>query len=94
MTPEQKQKMLAGRKNKIKNNYIIDDKREKFLKVIDEEAPSCKKIFLKAYNGSLRAAINANCLACTFFDKDYIRHCPSTICGLWAVRPYQKKEKF
>jgi hypothetical protein len=91
--------MQEGRRNSknkkkitITENISMDENREKFFKVIDEDAPSCKKVFEKAYKGSLRAAINAMCLQCTHFDKDYIKHCTSTICPIWYVRPYQKKK--
>lgn len=100
MNPDQIKKMQEGRKNHkgkgktISNeNIVMDDKRKYFFNQIDEDCPSRKKIFIKAYKGSLRAAVNANCLACVWFDVPAIRDCKSTICGLWAVRPYQKKEK-
>ena len=40
---------------------------------------------------SLRLAINAKCWDCSNFQREEILHCPVKTCGLWYVRPYQKK---
>jgi hypothetical protein len=98
MTPEHIQKMKDGRKNKTKNKVIelsvgLDEKQEAFMKQIDEDCPSRRKLFVKAFGGkSMRACVNANCMACTWMDVDYIRNCKSTICPLWPIRPYRKKK--
>ena len=40
---------------------------------------------------SLRLAINAKCWDCSNFQREEIANCHLTKCGLWHVRPYQKK---
>ena len=42
---------------------------------------------------SLRLAINAKCWDCSNFQREEISSCHLTKCGLWHVRPYQKKGK-
>ena len=97
MNKKQIELMQAGRKNKSKkivvNDVDMDPKREHFFKQIEEDCPSKRNVFIKAYGGSLRAAINATCLQCTWFDIDWIKNCTSTICPLYEVRPYAKHKK-
>ncbi len=97
MNNEHMEKMREARKFKprkrIKTEIYMDEKRKNYFKVIDEDAPSCKHVFIKAYKGSLRSAVNAMCLQCTHFDREYISSCTSTICPIWDVRPFQKKVK-
>ena len=95
LTAEHKRKMVEGRTKatqtkKTKKEVFIDAKRKNFLKQIEEDAPGSKPLFFKAWKGSLRAAVNAHCLECTWFDKEHIHNCTSTICPLWSVRPYQR----
>jgi len=72
-----------GRSEKLKRTQELDR--------VSTEAPSCLKTFKAAFSGkSLRAGINAMCLQCTCFDRLYIRDCPSSNCGLWPYRPFQK----
>ncbi len=60
-----------------------------------EQAPeSCRGVMRRAFAGnSLRAAINAKCLACCNYVREDITHCRVTICPLWHLRPYQVKAK-
>lgn len=53
-----------------------------------------RRIYTKALNGSLRAAITAKCLECCAWvrkegGKDNIKDCHITTCPLWPKRPYQ-----
>lgn len=98
MDKEQIARMQQGRKNKSKKQITtdviyMDNKRKEFFKAIDEDFPSKKKVFIKAFGGSLRAAINANCIACVWGDIKCITNCTSTICPLYEVRPYSKNKK-
>ena len=70
----------------------LDRKQAQMLEQIKSCASSGLRVFKQAYTGkSLRAAINAHCLECCWFDRQAIRECTATQCGLWAVRPYQAK---
>ena len=97
MNKKQIELMQAGRKNKSKkkvvSNVTMGPQREHFFKQIEEDFPSKRNLFIKAFSGSLRAAVNANCIACVWGDIEAIRHCKSVICPLHEVRPYQKKNK-
>ena len=46
----------------------------------------------RAFRGkaSPRAAIKANCLACTNFQRKEVEFCNSVCCPLWRYRPFQK----
>ena len=67
-----------------------DPKRTLLLEEISEDAPRYVSVFRRAYAGkSLKTAIQAQCLECCWFDRQAIRECSATQCGLWAVRPYQ-----
>ena len=73
---------------------VMDAKRARMLKQVSEDGPSCLGVFRKAYaSASLRAAVDAHCLECCWLDRQAIRECTATACGLWNVRPYQKKRK-
>jgi hypothetical protein len=49
-----------------------------------------RKTYDKAVKGkSLRAAVNAQCQECVFYQIDEIRNCSDLACPLYAVRPYQ-----
>ena len=47
----------------------------------------------RAFKGkaSPRAAIKANCLACTNFQRKEVEFCNSVCCPLWRYRPFQKQ---
>lgn len=42
---------------------------------------------------SLRGSINEKCWNCSNGSTMEITNCPVTLCGLWHVRPYQRKEE-
>lgn len=95
MDEAHKQKMAEGRKRKGSKRKcridVFDLKQENALRDIARDASSCLGIFKRAFEGkSKKASINAMCLQCTNYDRDYVKHCTSTSCALWAVRPYQK----
>jgi hypothetical protein len=49
-----------------------------------------RKTYDKAVKGkSLRAAVNAQCQECVFYQIGEIRNCLDLACPLYAVRPYQ-----
>ena len=43
--------------------------------------------------GSLRAAMNAMCLECVYWNRREVRLCTDLACSLWAKRPYQQGER-
>lgn len=45
----------------------------------------------RAMAGSMKAAVNLNCLDCSGFQTAEIRNCVCTYCPLYAFRPYQGK---
>ena len=47
----------------------------------------------RAIGGSLRAAINAQCLECVQWERVEVRLCTSLACPLYGVRPYQGSSK-
>lgn len=71
----------------------FDLKQAAMFEQVKQDAPSSLRVFKQAYSGkSLRAAINAHCLECCWHDREAIRECTATHCGLWTVRPYQAKK--
>jgi hypothetical protein len=51
---------------------------------------SCQKTLREAFSGSAspRAAIRAQCLVCTGYDREAIRNCTGHSCPLWMYRPF------
>ena len=86
---------MKATKSIPKNGHLgpkLDARRAALLEDIRRHAPSCLRVFEQAYDGkSLRAAVNAHCLECFFFDRQGIGECSASQCGLWAVRPYQRR---
>lgn len=75
-----------------KESTGFDDNRERMLAQVRADMPSAVHAFVKAYStNSLRAAINAHCLECCYLDRIAIRGCTATNCGLWNIRPFQRK---
>jgi hypothetical protein len=69
--------------------------REIEIKEAIAEAPkSVQNTLARAFSGdaSPRAAIKAQCLACTGYDRETITNCTGWRCPLWAYRPFQKAE--
>lgn len=68
--------------------------RQLKLQEIEEEAPSCRGVFKKAYRGrSLRAGVTAFCLNCMEYRRRAIRECGVSACPLHPYRPYQTVRK-
>ena len=71
--------------------------REKAVKRIAKRRSDMPKIYRPNYDkaisgNSLRAAINAQCLACVQWQRVEVRLCLSTPCPLWNYRPYQSDD--
>jgi hypothetical protein len=73
--------------------YEIDAKRELRLQGVSEDYPSKLGHFKKAYGGSLRSAITAQCIQCCSGDTAAIRECTAFACPLWEQRPYSEVRK-
>lgn len=60
-------------------------------RVISQAPQSCQKALREAFSGtaSPRAAIKAQCLACTGYDRETVKNCTGYSCPLWKYRPYQ-----
>ena len=80
---ETNSKALAGRPN----HTLSAGQREE----LDRAPRKYRKLILKALQGtaSPRRAIQANCLTCTHYNIDEIRHCSVLRCVLRPLRPYQ-----
>ena len=75
----------------------LAERGKEALKKWREENPDHKPVYknplekLQENPKSLRLAINAKCWDCSNFQREQIANCHLTKCGLWHVRPYQKK---
>jgi len=69
-----------------------DRKRAQMLADIVRDSPARAALFRRVFEGqaSPRQAIKANCLQCCWMDIEAIRHCTSTECPLFDLRPFQK----
>jgi hypothetical protein len=56
---------------------------------------SARGTIQRAFDGtaSPRAAIRAQCLACSNFQRDEITACTVVLCALWSYRPFQSARK-
>lgn len=63
----------------------------KQAEAIAKAPESCKKSLADAFSGraSPRAAIKAQCLTCTGYDRSAIRNCVAWACPLHFYRPFQ-----
>lgn len=43
----------------------------------------------KMQGGSLKAAVKLNCLNCSNYQREEIKHCECLECPLWTIRPYK-----
>jgi hypothetical protein len=78
----------AAREQRVAEAPLSAGQREEI-----EKAPSrYRSLLLKAFQGaaSPRKAIQANCLTCTHFNVDEIRHCAVLRRALRPYRPYQE----
>lgn len=81
----------------MQSSKSLAERGKEALKKWREENPDHKPVYknplekLQENPKSLRLAINAKCWDCSNFQREEILHCPVKTCGLWYVRPYQKK---
>ena len=67
------------------------DRLQKIAEYKRQIPKAYRAVYEKAVSGkSLRAAVNAQCLECTGWQRKEITFCSATICPLWMVRPYQE----
>lgn len=82
LSPEQKTAMQAGRG---KANFVCGNIGE-----LRKDFPESRQGLLdKVENGSLKAAIKAQCLSCCCQVTDEIRNCTVMKCPLYSFRPYK-----
>jgi hypothetical protein len=69
------------------------NRAEVVAKRIAEAGTLYRPAMAKAYAGncSPRAAIKAQCLACTGYQREAITDCTGYSCALFMFRPYQKE---
>ena len=70
--------------------------REEMREIYVRDAPvTRRRVIESAYAGtcSPRKAIKAKCLECTNFAPAEITACSSSLCPLFAFRPYQTSRK-
>jgi hypothetical protein len=69
--------------------------RIRMLRLVESDAPARLPLFRRIYAGKIspRSAIKGKCLECCGFETPPIRDCTAAECPLWALRPYQEKER-
>jgi len=66
------------------------DRTQKIAERTRQIPKAYRAVYEKAVSGkSLRAAVNAQCLECTGWQRKEITLCTAKNCSLYAVRPYQ-----
>lgn len=68
----------------------MNERQQVYLTTVPASAAG---IFERAFGGSASRAnaIKAKCLACTNFQRDEVRECPTVLCPLHPIRPFQVK---
>ena len=70
---------------------MSNDPIQKINQRLSQIPKAYKGIYKKAVQGkSLRAAVNAQCLECTGWQRKEITLCTAKACPLYAIRPYQE----
>ena len=95
LSDEQKAAMKAGRNasktgESIQNNAILTEEQKQTVKLAQEHVPSAVRVFINAFQGSKAAAIKANCIQCSGWEKVGVRDCEIKGCVFWKMRPYQR----
>ena len=66
------------------------DRQQQIEERLDAMPRKYRATYKKAVSGkSLRAAINAQCLECVYWQSREVTMCTDLGCPLYAVRPYQ-----
>ena len=86
-------KSYDGQDNK--NDADLSSSRAKRIAKRRSDMPEVYRgIYDRAVSGkSLRAAVNAFCLECVYWQRKEVRLCTSLPCPLWPYRPYQGTSK-
>jgi hypothetical protein len=68
-----------------------DNKRQqRIMERLAQIQKAYRGIYKKAVQGkSLRAAVNAQCLDCVYWQRKEVSLCTDLACPLWLVRPYR-----
>ena len=99
LTDEHKAAMAAGRgsrtsrSEKFASNDSVQEAFAAMQQMLEtNDASRFSSLVDKIKKGSMRAAVQLNCLQCCAFQTKEVRLCGCQECPLWAFRPYQGQE--